>query len=33
MPGRKLTGTSNGEEYDYNSGARISIMIGFNMSK
>jgi len=33
MPGRNLTGTSNGEEYDYNSGARISIMIGFNMSK
>tara|TARA_R100000951_G_scaffold8371_4_gene7653 strand:- start:603 stop:1157 length:555 start_codon:yes stop_codon:yes gene_type:complete len=33
MPGRNLTGTSNGEEYDYNSGARISLMIGFNMSK
>ncbi len=42
MPGRKLTGnietwnndgTYTYEEYDYNSGARISIMIGFNMSK
>ncbi len=42
MPGRKLSGEidsydGNGnytyEEYDYNSGARISIMIGFNMSK
>ncbi len=42
MPGRKLSGEidsydGNGnytyEEYDYNSGARISIMVGFNMSK
>ena len=43
MPGRKMTGNietwdndGNGityEEYDYNSGARISIMVGFNMSK
>jgi hypothetical protein len=42
MPGRKLSGEidsydGNGnytyEEYDYNSGARISLMIGFNMSK
>ena len=42
MPGRNLTGnietwnnddTYTYEEYDYNSGARISIMIGFNMSK
>jgi len=43
MPGRKLSGniesydedTDNftSEEYDYNSGARISLMIGFNMSK
>ena len=43
MPGRKLsgnvesydndTGNFTSEEYDYNSGARISIMIGFNMSK
>ena len=42
MPGRNLTGNietwdNDGnytyEEYDYNSGARISIMIGFNMSK
>jgi len=42
MPGRNLTGNietwdNDGnytyEEYDYNSGARISIMVGFNMSK
>tara|TARA_R110001583_G_scaffold60401_4_gene179459 strand:- start:3075 stop:3656 length:582 start_codon:yes stop_codon:yes gene_type:complete len=42
MPGRKLSGNietwdNDGnytyEEYDYNSGSRISIMIGFNMSK
>ena len=42
MPGRKLSGEidsydGNGnytyEEYDYNSGARISLMIGFNMSQ
>ena len=43
MPGRKLSGNINtynedtGAEYNedsyYNSGARISIMIGFNMSK
>ena len=35
MPGRNLTGKieSTNEEYDYSSGARISIMIGFNMSK
>ena len=43
MPGRKLSGNINtynedtgveyNEDYDYNSGARISIMIGFNMSK
>jgi len=43
MPGRNLsgnvesydnnTGNYTNEEYDYNSGARISIMIGFNMSK
>ena len=42
MPGRNLTGnietwnndgTYTYEEYDYNSGARISIMVGFNMSK
>jgi hypothetical protein len=43
MPGRKLSGNINNynedtgveynEDYDYNSGARISLMIGFNMSK
>ena len=43
MPGRNLTGNIHNynedtnveynEEYDYNTGARISIMIGFNMSK
>ena len=34
MPGRKLTGNRyNGEEYKYNTGSRISIMLGFNMSK
>ena len=43
MPGRNLSGNINtynedtgveyNEDYDYNSGARISLMIGFNMSK
>ena len=33
MPGRQLTGETNGEEYKYSSGERISLMIGFNMSK
>ena len=34
MPGRELTGNRyNGEEYKYNTGSRISIMLGFNMSK
>ena len=43
MPGRKLKGTmyefnpttqiNEETNYDYNSGARISIMVGFNMSK
>jgi len=43
MPGRNLTGNIHSynedtgveynEEYPYNSGARISLMIGFNMSK
>jgi len=43
MPGRNLTGNIHSynedtgveynEEYEYNSGARISLMIGFNMSK
>ena len=33
MPGKSITGDSNGESYTYSSGARISIMVGFNMSK
>ena len=33
MPGKSQTGDSNGESYTYNSGTRISIMVGFNMSK
>ena len=43
MPGRNLSGNINNynedtgveynEDYDYNSGVRISLMIGFNMSK
>jgi len=43
MPGRKMSGTmyefnpatqiNEETNYDYNSGARISIMVGFNMSK
>ena len=33
MPGKSKEGDSNGESYTYNSGARISIMVGFNMSK
>jgi hypothetical protein len=30
-PGKKSTGSINGESYDYNSGTRISIMVGFNL--
>ena len=33
MPGKKMDGKIDGEDYAYNSGARISIMVGFNMSK
>ena len=38
IPGRKMTGEIEGdfgssEEYEYNTGSRISIMVGFNMSK
>ncbi len=43
MPGRKktgeidtydnVTGMHHSEEYNYNTGSRISVMIGFNMSK
>ena len=33
MPGKSKEGDFNGESYTYNSGARISIMVGFNMSK
>ena len=33
MPGKKMDGKIDGEDYTYNSGARISIMVGFNMSK
>ena len=33
MPGKKMDGKIDDEDYTYNSGARISIMVGFNMSK
>ena len=33
MPGKSKTGDFNGEKYTYNSGARISLMVGFNMNK
>ena len=37
MPGKQKKGTviNNGvsEEYSYNSGTRVSLMLGFNMSK
>ena len=40
MPGRKMSGEIQNEygnweteEYDYSSGVRISLMLGFNMSK
>ena len=40
MPGRKMTGEIQNqygnwetEEYDYSSGVRVSLMLGFNMSK
>jgi hypothetical protein len=33
MPGKKQTGKFDGEDYEYNSGARISIMVGFNLNK
>jgi len=33
MPGKKMDGKINDEDYTYNSGARISIMVGFNMTK
>ena len=33
MPGKKRTGNINDQDYTYSSGARISIMVGFNMSK
>lgn len=33
MPGKDVDSSFNGEDYSYNTGARISIMVGFNMSK
>jgi len=37
MPGKQMKGTvyNNGisEDYSYNSGTRVSLMLGFNMSK
>jgi hypothetical protein len=32
-PGKDMKGDSDGESYTYNTGARISIMVGFNMSR
>lgn len=33
MPGKAMKGNSEGESYSYNTGARISIMVGFNLAK
>ena len=33
MPGKKKTSTFGGESYNYSTGTRVSLMIGFNMSK
>jgi len=33
MPGRKLSGNIDGKDYTYSSGARISLMVGFNLAK
>ena len=33
MPGKNMDGYFDGESYPYNTGTRISIMVGFNMSK
>ena len=33
MPGKSTTGTVNGKDYPYNSGLRISLMVGFNLNK
>jgi hypothetical protein len=33
MPGKNIDSKLNGETYTYNTGARISIMVGFNLAK
>ena len=33
MPGKNIDSNLNGETYTYNTGARISIMVGFNLAK
>ena len=33
MPGKNIDSDINGEDYTYSSGARISIMVGFNLAK
>jgi hypothetical protein len=33
MPGKNIDSDINGEDYTYSSGARISIMVGFNLTK
>jgi len=33
MPGKNIDGNINGEDYTYSSGARISLMVGFNLAK
>jgi hypothetical protein len=33
MPGKNIDSDINGEDYTYSSGARISLMVGFNLAK
>ena len=33
MPGKQTIGTVDGKDYPYNSGLRISLMVGFNLNK
>ena len=33
MPGKNIDSNINGEDYTYSSGARISLMVGFNLAK
>ena len=33
MPGKEIDSSILGEDYTYNTGARISLMVGFNLTK